>query len=1109
MRRRILGIALFVLGGLCLAGTVWAQLSPNFDLHWGLLAGGGGQRTSPNFALGDTLGGWASGAMSSANARILVGFWPGVIWATPTATATPTVTPTRTATPTITRTPTASTTPSQTPTPTVTNTFIPGTTPTATPTATSTWTRTPTPTATATPSLTVTPTPSSTATTGPVCGQVIQRGTFGAVADAYIWASSPDYTGNWENLYTGNVGAGRKRTLIRFDLGFLPAGAIVDSATFSIYRNDEGGSRTVNLYRITANWSETGVTWNNFGGYDGAVLASFAATGAGWKSAGVTALAQGWAAGSYPNYGLLLDDPTGVADEYETYWASEYGDVSLRPKLVVCYHTGATFTPTATANPTVTMTPTPTRTPTITPTSTSEVTPPPPTFTATSTKTTAPTATATMTPTATKTPTITPTSTSEVTPPPPTFTPTATSGVPGDAYESDDSCAQARSIPTDGTAQTHTFHAPGDQDWVKFTAAGHKTYIIQTSNPGARSDAVLLLYDACSGASLGGDDNAFGQTARLEWDIETAGTYYVKLQQHDPTIAGADTNYDLSVTVDTTPPAAPRDPRCASLNATTLSMQWQQNSERDIVRYRIAFHDADFTEGGARDVDGADVTYYELSGLTTGKLYYLKVSAFDFSGNASADSAEIFCRPTQPADTTRPTVTVQQPTSETVFTTTLPAVTVSGMAQDSGGNLSRVRVRNTATGADAWDYSLLGISDDFRIESLSLVPGENRLEITGFDTAGNTGVAQLTVHRLAQSSGAAIILAGHNETFGLQANLANIANRAYRLLQGTGFDDDHIFYLAPESQDPDGDGVSEVDAPASPANLQTALAAWAVSRTGPDRPLQLFLFDHGEIEAFCADGCADPGAITSDQLDGWLTTLEAASGISQINIVIEACHSGSFVDRLGGAGSITRAGRVVIASTDRDHNAYASAQGAYFSDAFLSCLATSGTLKTCFDQAKTAVAATGVSQSPWLDDNGDGLASSSDGPIAQTRSVAAFFGGSPPVIASRAVTLTGATGTLAVRVTAAGEPIELVWAAVYPPSFQEPTGTTLNLGVPALRLDPVPGQAGVYRASYPNGFGETGAYRVVFYAQDHAGMQAQPALIILGGRRTYLPFVRR
>jgi hypothetical protein len=245
---------------------------------------------------------------------------------------------------------------------------MPTSTPTATPTSstTATPTRTPTPTRTATATPTRTPTP--TRTTIPGCNGTaitVQRGTYGTVADAYIWASSPDYTGDWEQLYTGNVGSGRKRTLLRFDLSFVPTGATVDSATFSLYRLDAAGNRTVNLYRITAAWVESSVTWNNFGGYAPTILASFAAGGVGWKSADVTALTQGWVNSSYQNHGLLLDDPTTVADECETYYASEYSTIALRPKLSLCYHTGSTATPTVTA--TATGTPTKTPTPSATP----------------------------------------------------------------------------------------------------------------------------------------------------------------------------------------------------------------------------------------------------------------------------------------------------------------------------------------------------------------------------------------------------------------------------------------------------------------------------------------------------------------------------------------------------------------------------------------------------------------------------------------------------------------------------------------------------------------------------------------------------------------------
>lgn len=246
----------------------------------------------------------------------------------PTATSSQSFTPSRT--PTITRTAT------RTSTATTTLTSIAGTTATNTRTPT----RTATPTATATHTLVQTPTRTVTpgATNEPECA-IIQRGTLGAVADAYIWESSPDYTGDWEQLYTGMYDEGRKQTLIRFYVE-APQGMSIRSATLGIYQLDDGGDRTVNVHRIAAPWQETGegsVTWSNFGGFDPTVIGSFAAGGAGWKLADVTALAQGWLEGHYPNYGLLLDDPINIPYESETYWSSEYEQVSLRPKLITCY----------------------------------------------------------------------------------------------------------------------------------------------------------------------------------------------------------------------------------------------------------------------------------------------------------------------------------------------------------------------------------------------------------------------------------------------------------------------------------------------------------------------------------------------------------------------------------------------------------------------------------------------------------------------------------------------------------------------------------------------------------------------------------------------------
>ena len=88
------------------------------------------------------------------------------------------------------------------------------------------------------------------------------------------------------------------------------------------------------------------------------------------------------------------------------------------------------------------------------------------------------------------------------------------------------------------------------------------------------------------------------------------------------------------------------------------------------------------------------------------------------------------------------------------------------------------------------------------------------------------------------------------------------------------------------------------------------------------------------------------------------------------------------------------------------------------------------------------------------------------------------------------------------------EAIDIVWAAVYAPSFQEPVYTSLELGVPLIELEEDPLQEDVYSAHY-NAFSEEGAYRLVIYAADEAGNQGPPKSILTGDQTVYLPLATK
>ncbi|MBX2997156.1 MAG: fibronectin type III domain-containing protein [Caldilineaceae bacterium] len=331
----------------------------------------------------------------------------------------------------------------------------------------------------------------------------------------------------------------------------------------------------------------------------------------------------------------------------------------------------------------------------------------------------APTATptATNTPTATRTPTATPTRTP---------TATATSSI-ADGFEPDNSCEQAKVIPTNGSFQNRNFHNEADTDWIRFSAQANKTYIIQVENLGALADAVVFLYDSCTSAPATAENNAFGSTVTIEWDSTENRDYYIQLRQFDPTQFGATANYRISIRVDGTPPSAPTNPRCISINDTTIGMQWRRSPERDVRRYRVSY--IGVSGSGNDDVFGGDTTYYELGGLIPGQTYDLRVQALDFSLNESPFSGMVRCTALTPADTTKPQVTVQQPSASAVYSTTANQVTVSGAATDAGNNLSRANVRNMTNGNEGWDYTLEGNNDTFRVTNIPLNIGVNNIRV--------------------------------------------------------------------------------------------------------------------------------------------------------------------------------------------------------------------------------------------------------------------------------------------------------------------------------------------------------------------------------------------
>jgi hypothetical protein len=177
----------------------------------------------------------------------------------------------------------------------------------------------------------------------PVC-VTIERGVAGNVYDTQI-AYDPTSTvesintnfGSSEVFNTGMISKGVRQALLGFDLGPVPAGAQIQSATLQLWIKQDFELQPVRVHRITAPWSESTVTWASFDeDYDPAVEASFSNNGPGYVgevTVDISNLVEEWVEGSFPNDGVLLEQ-SGTTNT--SYWSSEYKPAT-RPALVVCY----------------------------------------------------------------------------------------------------------------------------------------------------------------------------------------------------------------------------------------------------------------------------------------------------------------------------------------------------------------------------------------------------------------------------------------------------------------------------------------------------------------------------------------------------------------------------------------------------------------------------------------------------------------------------------------------------------------------------------------------------------------------------------------------------
>jgi hypothetical protein len=172
---------------------------------------------------------------------------------------------------------------------------------------------------------------------------------------SWVWGGSANNNYGTDIRSSIRGGDYEYRALIKFNLTGIDAQ--VNDAKLVLVNDWNAGAtpQTFMVYRLTKDWVETQVTYNNAAdsdawtsqGADFALASEAVSTGITWVGGGgddsfeltnLTSIVQYWIDNPSENYGLIvLHDGGGVSEPspFPVTWTREYTTVSYRPKLVV------------------------------------------------------------------------------------------------------------------------------------------------------------------------------------------------------------------------------------------------------------------------------------------------------------------------------------------------------------------------------------------------------------------------------------------------------------------------------------------------------------------------------------------------------------------------------------------------------------------------------------------------------------------------------------------------------------------------------------------------------------------------------------------------------
>ncbi|MCP4695553.1 MAG: hypothetical protein GY862_01705 [Gammaproteobacteria bacterium] len=431
--------------------------------------------------------------------------------------------------------------------------------------------------------------------------------------------------------------------------------------------------------------------------------------------------------------------------------------------------------------------------------------------------------------------------------------------------------------------------------------------------------------------------------------------------------------------------------------------------------------------------------------------------------------------------------------------------TVPQFGQSGEWHISQIQIKDKASNETILSYPN-EISATFSV-------GKSRLTVTvpdadKQDELKNLERAAILIHPRGQGTG-----------FKQGISIEQMATHIYRTLQARGYSHDEIHFLSHKPDlDINADGFIDRDVVDGPVSIQAlaegasprdltladvqAAFDWAKNQGSLDvqTPLIVAFVDHALTTGLRLDPFNE--LLSGEALAGMLNDYQQATGNSVI-VILEACHTGSLIEKLSAPN------RIIVTAADDKLAYYDNLGFISFSKFYFDNLRRGEDFLSAFELTNNELATYGNpfnKQTPQIDDDGDGVANSSnDGNQAGRYCLNSCYGALSGEITLEVITQNTELTLdehLPLRVRAGiteGEVIS-VWALVITPQTADERneqGFSLQES-PKISLTRDPLETGVWAGDF-SGFNQAGDYTVTFMAQDDEGFitPATPIAITL------------